>query len=83
MAYPNPTKGKVTLLGMNEAGSKNELPLGFVQNQSSGKLKIQVFNIYGVLVMQPETNPFDMRTLPEGLYFITVNGETAKVLKTN
>ena len=83
MAYPNPTKGKVTLLGMNEAGSKNELPLGFVQNQSSGKLKIQVFNIYGVLVMQPETNPFDMRALPEGLYFLTVNGETAKVLKTN
>jgi len=47
------------------------------------KPKIQVFDLNGVLVMQPETNPFDMSILPQGMYFIRVNGKTAKVIKTN
>ena len=68
-AYPNPTKGKVTI-------QQNV-------NESSGKTTIQVFDINGSLVMQPETNPFDMSALPKGTYLIRMNGETAKVIKVN
>ena len=71
-AYPNPTQGKVTILRGDSA-----------QPESSAKPKIQVFDLNGVLVLQPETNPFDMSTLPQGMYFIKMNGKTAKVIKTN
>ena len=74
-AYPNPTQGKVTIQQKGNLVSP--------QNESSGKMKIQVFDVYGVLVLQPETNPFDMSALHDGLYFINVNGETTKVIKKN
>ena len=74
-AYPNPTQGKVTILRSVNGVS--------TQTESSAKPKIQVFDLNGVLVLQPETNPFDMSALPQGMYFIKMNGETAKVIKTN
>jgi len=63
-AYPNPTQGQVTL-------SNDE-------RLSTGK--IQVFDIFGRLVMQPYTNPFDMSHLTEGVYVIKVDGETVRVI---
>ena len=69
-AFPNPTQGKVTLSG------------GISQTEPSGNAKIQVFDFKGVLILQPETNPFDMSVLPEGIYYIRMNGETVKVIKT-
>ena len=46
-------------------------------------MKIQVYDVNGVLVMQSETNPFDMSVLPEGIYFIKVNGISVKIIKVN
>jgi hypothetical protein len=42
--------------------------------------KIQVFDLYGRLVLQPYTNPFDMSALPEGVYVIKVNDKTVRVV---
>ena len=75
-AYPNPTQGKVTV---QQKVSAAFTPAGDPATQP----KIQVFNIYGVLVLQPETNPFDMSLLPEDIYIIKVNGEAVKVIKKN
>ena len=75
MAYPNPTQGKITILRK----TNRDYPL----NELTGKTNIQVLNLNGVIVMQPATNPFDMSTLPAGMYFINVNGEMVKVIKTN
>ena len=43
--------------------------------------KVQVFDMYGKLVLLPVTNPFDMSALPNGMYVIKVNGETVKIVK--
>jgi len=79
MAYPNPTQGKVTVQQNVNASGKSSMPISDV----NGKVKIQVFDINGNLVLQPDTNPFDMSLLPQGLYLIKVNDETVKVFKTN
>ena len=42
---------------------------------------IQVFDMHGRLVLQSTTNPFNIRTLPEGVYLIRMNGETVRVVK--
>jgi hypothetical protein len=64
-AYPNPTQGQVTLSADDE----------WVPTD-----KIQVFDLYGRLVLQPYANPFDMSSLPKGTYIIKVNGETVRVI---
>jgi len=74
-AYPNPTQGKVTVQWNMNGDS--------TPNVSSGRQGIQVFDANGALVLQPATNPFDMSALPQGMYFIKVNGESVKVIKTN
>ena len=75
VATQNPTQGKVTVLSSAETGA--------MPNESSGKASIQVYDMNGAIVMQPETNPFDMSALPQGMYFIKVNGEAVKVIKKN
>ena len=71
IAFPSPTQGKVTI-------QRSTIPFPL---DLSGK--IQVFDLNGVLVMQPASNPFDMSGLPKGVYVIRINGETVKVIKTN
>ncbi len=43
--------------------------------------KIQVFDSNGKLIMEPTTNPFDMSSLPAGIYIVKVNNKTVKVVK--
>ena len=64
MVYPNPTQGLLSI------SNDEQLFTG----------KIQVFNVYGSLVLQPYTNPFDMSGLPEGVYVIKVDNETISVV---
>ena len=64
VAYPNPTRGELRINNYELRG--NEI--------------IQVFNLNGTLVLQSNTNPFDMSALPDGVYIIKVNGETIRVV---
>ena len=73
-AFPNPTQGRVTI--------RRSLNDGLSQTELFGNAKIQVFDVHGILILQPDTNPFDMSALPEGIYFIRLNGETVRVIKT-
>ena len=63
-AYPNPTQGQVTI------SNDEQLSTG----------RIQVFDLFGRLVMQPYTNPFDMNALNEGVYIIKMDSETLRVV---
>jgi len=65
-ALPNPTVGE---LKIEKAGQ-------IIENE-----KIEVFNLNGKLVLLPNTNPFNVSALPEGIYVVRVNGETVKVVK--
>ena len=63
-AYPNPTQGQVTISNHEQV--------------STGK--IQVFDMYGRIVLQSYDNPLDMSGLPEGVYLIKINDETVRVV---
>jgi len=66
MAYPNPTQGQITINSSDE-------------QLSTGKM-IQVFDIFGRLVLHSTTNSFDMSVLSDGVYVIKVNNETVRVV---
>jgi len=68
--YPNPTRGELMINSSTSLTNLNEIIN-----------KIEVFNLQGKLILQPTTNPFDISTLPEGIYMVKVNGETVKVVK--
>jgi len=70
VAYPNPTQGELRI---------NNYETTFGASQLRGNEMIQVFNLNGKLVLQSNTNPFDMSALPDGMYIIKVNNETVRV----
>jgi len=72
MAYPNPTRGQLII---NSSTSLTNLNEQLIINS------IQVFDLNGKLVLQPNTNSFDISHLPNGVYMVKVNGEVIKVVK--
>ncbi len=67
LAYPNPTKGELTISLNGEIVTDT----------------IQLYNFSGRLVFVTKANPFNIAHLPKGFYIAVVKGKTVKVIKIN
>jgi len=76
--YPNPTKGKFNVSGLKF----NDRTL----NRTLSEVEVEVFDIYGRLVLISPSfgegrREVDISHLPAGVYFLRIDGKTAKVVK--